>query len=53
MHDRHVAAVEPITGEVEIRAEAHFETENVPIEIACRFEVVGLNGDVVKCIERH
>ena len=53
MHYRHIAAVEPKTGEVEIQAKAHLETENVPIELARRFEVVGPNGDVVKCVQWH
>jgi hypothetical protein len=53
MHYRNVAAVEPVTGEVEIRTEAYPEAEYVPVEITSRLEVVGLNRNVVKCIERH
>ena len=38
MHYRNVAAVEPVTGEVEIRTEAYPEAEYVPVEITSRLE---------------
>ena len=38
MHYRNIAAVEPVTGEVEIRTEAYPEAEYVPVEITSRLE---------------
>jgi hypothetical protein len=53
MHGRHVAAIEPITGEIQVRTEADLETENVPVKISGRFEIGGLDSDVVESVERH
>ena len=53
MDNRHIAAIEPITRKSEIGAEPDFEPENVAVKVARRFEIGGLDGDVVQSIERH
>jgi hypothetical protein len=41
MHDRHIAAIEPITRKREIGAEADFEPEYVAVKVARRLEIGG------------
>src|SRR3954454_1242967 len=53
MHDRDVAAIEPIAREIEVRAETDFEPEDVAIKVAGRFEIVGLDSHMVQGVERH
>src|SRR5262249_22134300 len=52
-HDRHIAAIEPISREFEIRPEADLEPQHIAIEIAGRFEIVGLDRDMVQYIDPH
>ena len=48
MHDWNIPAIEPIAREVQVRSEANLETENIPIEVARRIEIVGLDSDVME-----
>src|SRR5438132_7528907 len=51
--DRHVAAIEPVAREGEIRAKPLLQPKHIPIEIARRFEIVGLYRDMVQYIDPH
>src|SRR5258706_12944463 len=53
MHHRHLAAIEPIAREIEIRPEPLFEPQDVAVEIARRFQIVGLYRDMVQYIDPH
>jgi len=43
VHNRHFAAIEPVSREVEIRPETDLEPENVAVEVSRNFEIAGLD----------
>src|SRR6185437_4908320 len=53
MHHRHVAGIEPVTGEIEIRAITFLQSEHIAIEIARALQIGAGDGEMFECFEGH